>query len=144
MLRDKRISFIQFAGDECYRLKIWDDEIKSLPIYPGSTKTIGDYEGYSLELGTHTIFKRGLSFHSYQAYLESQSTDKLLQLQCMYGSPGKYPYKSQLDLMRTDCLKQIEEEADNGCSETPQFRVASKNDVLAHFHQPSVEDKCVL
>ena len=41
--------------------------------------------------------------------------------------------------MRTDCLKQIEEEADNGCSENPQFRVASKNDVLAHFHQTSVQ-----
>eukprot|EP01038_Epipyxis_sp_PR26KG_P016120 gene16120-21910_t len=95
-----QLSFVQSnqLKDE-YTLKIWDESIRKLPIFPGSLKVIEEFQGHSLISSPHhTIIKRGLSYQAYQAYLKNSTIDKLIALQCL--SPGQYAYKTELDLLK--------------------------------------------
>lgn len=68
------ISFIPsknpFAGQFC--LRIWNDRTRNTPIYDGSEKVIGDYDGAILNFTVngklHCPYKRALSYQAYHAY----------------------------------------------------------------------------
>ena len=71
----KQISFVPcdnpFSNNK-YKLCIWTDDVKLLPIYKGATKTIGSYEGHALNLSVgaamHNPFKRAMSFQAFRAF----------------------------------------------------------------------------
>ena len=50
-------------------MQIWDNRCRELPIYEGSKRKIGEFDGHVLNLGRHQPFRRALSFQAYQAYL---------------------------------------------------------------------------
>ena len=71
----KHISFVPSDNpfsDNKYKLCIWTDDVKLLPIYKGATKTIGSYEGHALNLSVgaamHNPFKRAMSFQAFRAF----------------------------------------------------------------------------
>jgi hypothetical protein len=55
-----------------YKLRVWWDGIKSKPIFEGATQTIGDYDGFPLNLKVGTIhhdpFKRAMSYQAFRAF----------------------------------------------------------------------------
>ena len=50
-------------------LHIWNDNVRSKPIYPGADKTIGDFDGRELN-ESHDIFKRVLTLQAAWACLK--------------------------------------------------------------------------
>ena len=130
-----KISFIkQSPLRDTLSLKIWDESIKKMPIYRGSDRTIADYENSPLNLDGHVIFKKALSFQAYEAYLNSQSTDKLLQDQCLFGSPGNYNFKSTMDLLRIAHEKIKDEEIEEEVKEEEEkSQFGSQDAKILHF-----------
>jgi hypothetical protein len=71
----KCISFVPadnpFSNNK-YKLHLWCDVVKSKPIFEGATLTIGDFDGYPLNLmvGTmhHDPFKRAMSYQAFRAF----------------------------------------------------------------------------
>jgi len=55
--------------DSSLYLKIWDDSCRSHELWAGcDDATIGEYDGWKLNLNGHEPFKRALSYQAYQAY----------------------------------------------------------------------------
>lgn len=100
-------------------LQIWDDSCRNEPIYDGSTRTIGDFEGEVLNLGSHRPFRRALSFQAYQAFLQSKDISKFEELS-EDGSEKVTKYFEQQMLMKDSVLRDIQEELedDRSMSET--------------------------
>lgn len=70
----KQVSFVPIDNpfvDGKFKMMIWEDKFKGIPIYEGSTQTLGDFENAQLDLvvnGTnHQIFRRVLSYQAYMA-----------------------------------------------------------------------------
>lgn len=71
----KCISFIPadnpFSNNK-YKLHFWCDASKSKPIFEGATQTIGDYDGFPLNLNvgsaSHDPFKRAMSYQAFRAF----------------------------------------------------------------------------
>lgn len=107
-----QISFIKTnpLHDKLY-MKIWDESVLDNPIWKGSKLTIRNFQNNPLSLGRHNPFKRGLSYHAYRCFLYYASDDKLIENQCIYGSPGNYQFKNDLQLMKEEVYHAIE--ADN-------------------------------
>ena len=107
-----RISFVKPnpLSDDLV-LKFWDESAKLEPLWSGSADKLGDYDGFRLNWGPRTIFKRALSFQAYQGYLHNldgsalTDTDSLL-----YGSPGKYSFFKNIELLKKGVIKDIETE----------------------------------
>ena len=108
-----KVSYVKSPLDQTLRLKIWDDSVRSIPIYAGSTHKIGDYEGKPLKLGTHIIMKRTLSYQAFHAYLEWNPLDEELKKSCSYESPGVYNFRKRMQLMRTEYCKDVDDETDD-------------------------------
>ena len=108
-----KVSYVKSPLDQTLRLKIWDDSIKSTPIYEGSTHKIGEYEGEALKLGTHIIMKRTLSYQAFNAYLVWNPLDEELKKSCSYESPGVYNFSKRMQLMRTEYFKDVDDETDD-------------------------------
>lgn len=55
-----------------YKLHIWIDAVRTLPLFPGCPQTIGEFEGSTLNLMvggmTHNPFKRAISFQAFRAF----------------------------------------------------------------------------
>jgi hypothetical protein len=49
-------------------MQIWDESIRSNPIFDGSTLIIGSFDGAELMLNGHNPFLRCLSYHAFQAW----------------------------------------------------------------------------
>jgi len=96
--------------EDKYYMHIWDESVRTTPLYDGSTKTLGDFDGRELCLGKHVVMKRGLSFQAYQAYVHHSSSDERLGLQCLYGSPGRYNYQTTIALLRQKYLSDVSDE----------------------------------
>eukprot|EP01033_Poteriospumella_lacustris_P010798 gene10798-7686_t len=97
--------------DKLY-LKVWNDKVKTTPIWPGSAQCIGEFDGVELKLDGHVIMKRGLSFQAYQAYLKRSADDHddVEGTCCQYGASGTYQFKSIGTLMEQQYRKDVEEE----------------------------------
>eukprot|EP01033_Poteriospumella_lacustris_P014812 gene14812-10591_t len=106
-----QLSFVKShpLQDKLY-LKFWNDEVKTTPIWPGSARCIGEFDGVELKLDGHVIMKRGLSYQAYQAYLHCSEHDRVVEETCLYGSPGAYEFKSAEALMEQQYRKDVEEE----------------------------------
>jgi hypothetical protein len=96
--------------EDKYYMHIWDDSVRNTPLYKDSDKTVGEYNGAELCLGQHVVMKRGISYQAYQAYLHNSPSDALLRSQCLYGTPEKYPYQTEMELMRRAYLGDVEDE----------------------------------
>jgi hypothetical protein len=79
-----KLSFIQKnALDTTLILKIWDDSIRTQQIWPGSTQTIGMYEGsalnLSLPIGIYELepFRRCLSYQALMAIMTNSKFSEL-------------------------------------------------------------------
>lgn len=82
----KKLSFVPadnpFSNNQ-YKLHIWADSIRTEPIYQGASQTIGEFEGFALNLtvggSQHNPFKRALSYQAFRAfkkyYKESGATE---------------------------------------------------------------------
>jgi hypothetical protein len=95
------LSFIQvdpLRAELC--VKIWNDDVRQRQIFPNSPHLVGEFEGKPLELGSHEIFTRGLSYQAYQAYISNSTVDSLLGTQCLYGSPGTYSFQLGRNAMK--------------------------------------------
>ena len=102
--------------DDNLYMKIWDDDIRGLPIFLGSSSTIGEFDGHRLVIGSHRPFTRALSFQAYTAYqrnkhrLASQIAPK------HFGSPadrtcgGAY-FSTLRTQVHTTFRQEIKEEA---------------------------------
>jgi hypothetical protein len=52
-----------------FKMLIWDDNVRATPIWSGSDKTIGEYDGCVLTLSTgHMPLRRCLSYQAYQCW----------------------------------------------------------------------------
>ena len=98
------------------RLKIWDDKCKSIPLFSGCARTIGEYDGAVLNLSSkngagvsHRPFKRGLSYQAYHAHLNYCS--ELPQELVLYGSPeDACAFNFLFSDMRRQVVKSVEED----------------------------------
>lgn len=64
---------------EALVMKIWDDNIRDVPIYPGSSFTIGSYENHELNLNTggsittqYNPYRRCFAYQYLEAYLKNR------------------------------------------------------------------------
>jgi hypothetical protein len=82
-----QISFLKINPlKDALFLHIWDDNCRQIPLWEGCSKTIGDYDGFELDLRNHKPFMRCLSYQAYQAYLAFRSCSSE-QPPAYYGSP---------------------------------------------------------
>ena len=98
-------------------MKIWDESIRNTPLYNGSTQFVGDFENHKLNLGDHIVMKRGFSYQAYQSYMSNAGSDEILKKACLYGSPGTYKYMTEMEIMKGQVVKDIEEEVEEEESE---------------------------
>lgn len=112
----KEIKTVNKRLIKCFTMKIFDDNIRNLPLWKSSNKTIGEFEGCSLNLSSkfsdrdHEILKRGLSFQAYQSYVRWAINDPVILQQCLFASPGKYKFRKEMEMLLKSTLKDIEEE----------------------------------
>jgi hypothetical protein len=80
------------AGDiDSYCLHIWDNEVRAMPIFEGSAKKIGEFEGKKLVLPKNqTLSKRALSIQSIYAH-ERWRPKERAPAHFNDLSPGDYP-----------------------------------------------------
>ena len=82
---------------DAFFLKIHTDSAKAVPLWPGSPKTVGEYDGCELNLKRHVIFKRCLSFQAYQSALRHNLTSEVIE-NSLYRSPGAYRFVQDSNL----------------------------------------------
>ena len=78
--------------------------------WKNATQCIGDFDGAELKLEDHVMLRRGLSYQAYLAYLNCSESDNDVEMTCMFGSPGKYGFKSMSGAMEKQYRKDVEEE----------------------------------
>jgi hypothetical protein len=95
-----QISFIKSnpLKDELY-LHIWDDACRTTPLWEGHEQTIGNFDGSPLLLGAHKPFMRCLSYHAYQAYINSNCAKEDFPL--YFGTPTKSDFDNQMTMEQT-------------------------------------------
>ena len=113
-----QLSFIKSNPfqDKLY-MKIWDDNIRNTPLYVGSTRHVGEFDNAELKLNGHIVMKRGFSYQAYQSYMSNAGSDEILKKACLYGSPGTYKYMTEMEIMKGQVVKDIEEEVEEEESE---------------------------
>ena len=108
-----QISFVKSNPlENKLQLKFWNDEVKMDPIWKGASQCLGEFDGMELDLGGHVVMKRGLSYQAYQAYLHKSDDDNGVEVTCLYGSPGTYPFKSIGTLLEEQYRADVEKETD--------------------------------
>ena len=126
---DRRlISFIPntdpFTGG--FQVKFWKEEFKSIPLYRGSDRTIGEFDGSRLNLivngKQHLIFRRALSFQAFMCYNKwktEQVEGLIFPTNCDlsdYQGSYKYLYKKMeaiyLNQLKKDIKAETEEESE--------------------------------
>jgi len=76
--------------DSSLYLKIWDDSCRSHELWAGcDDATIGEYDGWKLNLNGHEPFKRALSYQAYQAYSNCPASEEQHEEPIAYGTPVK-------------------------------------------------------
>jgi hypothetical protein len=65
-----RLSFVpkDVLHPNQFKMVIWSDKSRNVPIWEGHAHKIGQYEGCTLILNGHDPFRRALSFQAYQAH----------------------------------------------------------------------------
>lgn len=107
-----RISFVKSNPlSECLYMKIWDRTCCDLPVFPGSTKTIGEFDEGKLNLGGHDPFKRALSFQSYMAFLKHKHIPENLE-PVEYGSENESTYFKERKLMKEAVIRDMRVEVE--------------------------------
>lgn len=102
-----QLSFISVPLSKYPCMRIWDDSCRSIPLWPESKLTVGQFDGFPLKLGNHTPFKRGLSYQAYSAYLQfsygfhSQDEELLSEI------------SQECKLMKEAVIKDIENEIES-------------------------------
>ncbi len=98
-----------------YILKVWDPTCLSNELWKGCGRKLQDFDGAQLNLNDHVVFKRGLSYQAYQAYLRCCSPLKEMPLH--YGSPGTYKAFTQMELLKQNFERDVsnELELDDDC-----------------------------
>jgi hypothetical protein len=78
------LSFIQKSAlDTSLILKIWDDSIRTQPIWPGSDLTIGEFDGTALNLSLPVMlydlqpFRRCLSYQALMAFMANSKFSEI-------------------------------------------------------------------
>jgi len=87
-----QISFIpvDILNPSSFKMKIWDDACRILPIWEGSTRLISDFDGSVLNMMGHNPFRRCLSYQAYQAYInQPKSADWPLDPPAYFGTPER-------------------------------------------------------
>ena len=111
------ISFVQTNPlEDKLRLKIWTDSCRDVKLFEGSTNTVGDYEGYELSLGSHTVFKRGLSCQAYFAYLHHYGIGSKPSEECIFGTPIRF-HREIVHTMKMNVYKAIDADRSGDDSE---------------------------
>ncbi len=106
-VKDKNIFSSQLV------VKIWDSQCLNIPLWNGSTKFIGQYDGSKLNLGEHKPFMRALSYHAYESYLKYCYLPQFKSLvPCEYGSGNDSDYFKERNMFKEIVEKAIEEEMD--------------------------------
>ncbi len=80
----------------------------SKELWPGCGRTIQEFDGAQLNLIDHVVFKRGLSYQAYQAYLHCSSP--LKEMPQHYGSPGIYKVFTQMELLKQTFERDVSNE----------------------------------
>jgi hypothetical protein len=96
-------------------LKIWDASVASDPIWPSystrgapqrqSQGLFGYWEGRRLNLGSHTPFKRALSYQAYHAYLKNASVDHPVLSE--YGRDTQTEYFKHMNVIAKDLKDRV-------------------------------------
>ena len=109
-----KISFVRNDPlHDVYSLHIWDNSVRDDKLFSGRTETIGQYEGRNLDLGSHVIWKRALSYQAYQAYIYHKAGCTSIPVnQTLYGSPDNPFYNYALELQK-DYLRLVQMEAED-------------------------------
>jgi hypothetical protein len=105
-----QISFVPnsnpFAGG--LELMFWKDEFKSNELYPGSGRTIGEFDKFTLDLNVnghvHTIFRRALS---YQAFISHQKWKRDIVNLSLPVNCDESEYKGSYKDTRENYLRQL-------------------------------------
>ena len=85
-------------------MKIYDDVCRDVPLYIGSDRFIGEFDGYALKLGeVHLPFRSALCYHAYYTFLEVDfgATVDMPQLS---SSPERVNYLSQQIKLHLDSI----------------------------------------
>ena len=107
-----RISFVKSNPlSECLYMKIWDGTCSHLPVFPGSDRTIGEFDGATLNLGKHGPFKRALSFQAYMAFLKHKHIPENLE-PVEYGSENESNYFNERQVMKEAVTRDMRDEVE--------------------------------
>ena len=90
-------------------VKIWADDCRNKPLWRGSDRTVGEFDGCVLSLGEHVVFKRALSYQAHQAYLVHSLLDSD-QRPDDYGTPGNYPCYSERQSLEAEFYRAASDE----------------------------------
>jgi hypothetical protein len=84
-------------------MKIYDDACRDVPLYIGSNKLIGEFDGQALTLGDHLPFQSALCYHAYYTFLEVDfgATVDMSQLS---SSPERVTFLSQQIRLHLDSI----------------------------------------
>ena len=100
-----------------FTLKIWDDNCRNTPIWAGSDKLIGEYDG-CIALQRHNPFKRALSHQAYSAFLHFRhELNAMVSPPSEYGSDNQSKYYKQRKLMKESVDRDMAEELDDANGE---------------------------
>jgi hypothetical protein len=108
-----QISFIpvDILNPSSFKMKIWDDACRTLPIWEGSTHLIMNFEGSILNLMGHKPFRRCLSYQAYQAYINHP---KLLGLPLDPPAYFGTPERPSLDVTCVDNFQAVMSDVQRG------------------------------
>jgi hypothetical protein len=95
-------------SDSLY-LKIWDVDCSDLPVYPGSNRIIGEFNGAKLRLGPHAPFRRALSFQAFTAFLKYKHIPTNVE-PVEYGSENESDYLAKRKMMKEAVIRDIRNE----------------------------------
>lgn len=102
-----RISFVKSNPlSETLYMKIWDDTCRNTLLFEGSQRTVGEFDGAMLNLGTHQPFKRALSCQAYMAFLKFKHIPANLEA-VEYGSENESSYFKERQIMKEAVIRDI-------------------------------------
>lgn len=115
-----QLSFVMFPQSDALIMKIWDDECRADPIWPGHDLTIGQFDGSPLRLNGHNPFKRALSYQAYSAYLHFSFLG--VERPIEYGSDTETEFYQQRKLMKDPLIQELRAEMLGDKVEAPKER----------------------
>jgi hypothetical protein len=106
-----------------FKMKIWNEAIKTMPIFEGSTQTIGDFDDAGLNLNVggnlHSPFRRCLSYQAFRSFKTWYKIFGLKELpvDCDVSEYNGARYKSIRDSFALQLAKDKRDEAEENEAE---------------------------